>query len=129
VREEPKIRVIPKILWISRHPPNKAQMAELKRIYNGEVQMVQVSATITSAQDVIDMKREHNADEVIANLPLHFYQKLTHRGINPIRSATREETYTDGEGGGTKITRTHDHFERIVSVEVVAHPLSQEARR
>jgi len=118
----------PTILWISRHSPTRAQVEELEKIYNGEVRMVQVSRTVISVQDVLNLKREHNADEVVCNLPLNILQALTHRGISPIRSALAEHEYVDGEDGVTKRGRRHDHFERIVSVDVVAHPLSQEAR-
>jgi len=118
----------PTILWISRHSPTRAQMEEIEGIYAGNVRFVQVSRTVTSAQDVVNLKREHDADEVICNLPLNLIQQLTHWGISPIRAVFAEQEYVDGEDNVTKRGRRHDHFERIVSVDVKAHPLSQEAR-
>jgi len=116
-----------RILWLSRHAPTKEQIDELTQRF-GTVDIQQVSRTITHAQEVLDLKRVTESAEVVANLPLNLLQKITHRGIAPIRSATVEVPYFEGESKVPRVHRRHDHFERIESVDVRAHPLSQEAR-
>lgn len=100
------------VLWVSRHPCTNAQISELTRSLGYPVAIHQVSMTIRDAQQILDLMRDMNAAEVVVNLPLHMVGELCHRGVQPIRSVTRD--------------KRHDHFERVGDVIVLAHPLANE---
>jgi len=114
MEEQHKERII---LWISRHPITREQESELREAF-GEIRLRSVYRTMFSVNDVIELIREARADEVVVNLPLMYVAQLITKGYRPIRSVSTPHRTED-----KKVIREHDHFERVLRVEVHAEPL------
>lgn len=106
-----------KILRLTRHPIVPEQLAELKRIYGADAEIVEVSETMPNAARVVELVREHSADAVEAVLPLPLMAELLKViGETPVlRAITRREF----DATGIKTMFVFDHYERIIRVEVV----------
>jgi len=105
-----------KILWLSRHAPQSAQINELEDVF-GEVEIIQVAAIVNNADDVISLMRKYKVDDIVAVLPLTIIAAITYRGIHPIRAVMKKSNE------GSETTFIHDHFDRIEHVTVTSHPL------
>lgn len=111
-----------KILRLTRHAASEAQKLELNRIY-GEVEILEVSETVTGAARVKELVEEAAADVLEAVLPLPMLAEV----LNPragiavpiIRSVMNRELVADG----VTATFTFSHFERLVKVEVITERL------
>lgn len=111
-----------KILRLTRHTASEAQKLELNRIY-GEVEIVEVSETVTGAARVKELIEENAADVFEAVLPPQILAEV----LNPrsgivvpvIRAAMIRELAADG----VTVTFTFSHYERIVKVEVITEKL------
>ena len=110
------------MLWLSRHEPQEEQVEELERVF-GEIEIVQVSKTVSGAIDVLSLMQEHSADELVAVLPIGLMAELTERGVHPIRAVMSREVNDKGEA-----IFKHDHFERLMRVSFLSHPLEQERK-
>jgi len=64
------------VLWASRHPPLKAQVAELERRF-GAVAIYQMSGVIPNAESVADVASKVNASVIVPILPLSMLARLT----------------------------------------------------
>jgi len=63
------------VLWASRHPPLKAQIAELERRF-GAVTIYQMSGVIPNAESVADVASKVNASIIVPILPLSMLARL-----------------------------------------------------
>jgi hypothetical protein len=63
------------VLWVSRHPPLKAQIAELERRFG--VIIYQMSGVIPNAESVADVASKINASIIVPILPLSMLARLT----------------------------------------------------
>lgn len=110
-----------KILRLTRHTVTPDQLAELHRIYDSNVEIVEVSETVPNATRVVELIQEHSADVVEAVLPLPLMSELLKivGEVPVIRAITRREINAAGE----KAQFVFDHYERIVRVEVVSERL------
>ena len=111
-----------KILWLSRHGATLEQKNELEQSF-GEVEIIQVSTTVKSANEIKNLMEEHDAKEVVTVLPLDLLAELTRMGIHPIRAVMERKIEEGGE-----VTFSHKFFEKITRVEVDSHPLSEEGK-
>jgi len=107
---------------LSRHEPQEEQIRELEGIF-GEIEIVQVSKTVSGATEVLELMREHGADEIVTVLPLGLVAELTEKGVHPIRAIMNREVNDKGEA-----IFKHDHFERVMRVSFLSHPLEQERK-
>jgi len=64
------------VLWVSRHPPIKAQIETLKKKL-GSIKVLQVSGLIPSAEFVAELVKKFNAQYVVPVLPLSFIARLS----------------------------------------------------
>lgn len=78
----------------------------------GEMGVVQVKKTHANIQEILDLAEKHHADEIVAVLPLNLIAQLCQTRYKPIRPVMRH--------GNDPQYPTHDHFERILSVDVVS---------
>jgi hypothetical protein len=63
------------VLWASRHPPLKAQIAELERRF-GAIAVYQMSGVIPNAESVADVASKVNASVIVPILPLSMLVRL-----------------------------------------------------
>lgn len=110
------------MLWLSRHEPQEEQVSELERIF-GEVEITQVSKTVSGTPEVLNLMQEHGAEELVAVLPIGLIAELTEKGVHPIRAVMKRELNEKGEA-----IFSHDHFERIMQIGIISHPLEEEAK-
>jgi len=101
------------ILWLSRHPMQNSQIQELEQVF-GDVRIVQVKKTHADIPGILSLAEEHHADEIVAVLPLSLVARLCQTRFKPILSVPKLGKYP-----------VHDHFERILSVDVVSEPLGR----
>lgn len=107
---------------MSRHEPQEEQVRELEGVFGG-VEIVQVSKTVSGAVEVLSLMQEHRADELVAVLPIGLMAELTERGVHPIRAVMSREVNDEGEA-----IFKHNHFERLMRVSFLSHPLEQERK-
>ena len=100
-----------KILWLSRHEPQKTQVDELKEVF-GNVEIIQENKTIEDVKEIKRLMQEYNADEVVAVLPINLLGSLTELGIYPLRAVMEREV---NEGS---VEFKHKYFERIKGIKV-----------
>ncbi len=117
-----------KILWLSRHTPQPAQVAALEERF-GDVEIIQRSVTLDNnprigADEVERMLAEIDADEMMSVLPIAHVAELTRRGIQPIRAAMiRMPTGNTLPNGEIEYRFDFARFEREVKVEILSEPL------
>ena len=97
-------------------------MRELERIF-GKVEIVQVSKTVSGAAEVLELMREHEADDLVAVLPIELIGELTEKGVHPIRAVMKRELNDKGE-----VIFKHEYFERVMQVGIISHPLEEEKK-
>lgn len=105
-----------KIIWFSRHAPIPKQIAELKRLFGEEVEVVQDPNPFSGADDVVRRFRESGADEMVIVAPLTVIDQITKRGIQPLYAEMRlvEKGPYDVDVNGRKFV-----FERFTRIKRV----------
>lgn len=106
-----------RILWVSRHPPMKKQLEELKRCFGQRVAIINVPKIITSVDEVISMKKELNCDEMVVVLSMWLVEELVKKGEKPIVAIMRKKLVND------KPILVHEKFVRIVDMNIVFEEL------
>ena len=71
-----EVDVCANVLWVSRHPPIKAQLVELENKL-ACVNVFQLSGTIPNAEFVMEKAKSINAWAIVAVLPLSFIARLS----------------------------------------------------
>jgi len=133
------------ILWVSRHPPLKEQIAELERKF-GAIIIYQVSGVIPGAEAVVDVAAKVGASVIVPILPLSMLARLAElrknfnfivlfakmncihttadmaeaqKLVNEMPSRRSLATHADG------LVRVYEfeRFEKLVEVKVVTEPL------
>jgi len=132
------------VLWVSRHPPLKAQVSVLRQRL-GRVRIIQVVGVVPNADYVIGLARKYGAKYVVPVLPLSFIAKLVEEArkqgitvlyarmevigqyrdveeakqvVNEYREARTMTTYADGT------TKVHEfvRFEKVKAVKLETEP-------
>jgi hypothetical protein len=133
------------VLWVSRHPPLPAQIAELERKFNSIV-IYQMSGVIPNAEVIIEVAKKLNANIIVPVLPLSMIARLaelskqnkftvviakmnsiaTTRDPSEVQRLVAEKpeartmaTYADGVIRVLEFER----FEKLVEVKLVTEPL------
>lgn len=108
--------MIMKIMWFSRHEPIPKQIAELKRLFGKDVNVIQDPNPFSGADDVVRRFRESGADEMVIVAPLTVIDQITKRGIQPLYAEMRlvEEGPYDVDVNGRKFV-----FERFTRIKRV----------
>ena len=109
-----------KILWLSRHEPQPVQVEELEKIF-GTVDIIQVSTVINKVDEIIQIMKENNADEIVVVLPLNLISELLRQGVKPLRAVMERILKEDGD-----VEFRHSHFERIMKIEIITEKLGEE---
>lgn len=111
-----------RILRLTRHEASSEQLAELRRVYGADSEIIQIFETVPNAQRVREMVGEAQADVLEAVLPMTLIAELTdpRSGVKfpVIRAITRRELIADGSA-----IFHFDHYEKVVKVEVVTERL------
>jgi hypothetical protein len=115
------------VMWLSRHHPTPEQVRVLKeKLVRGERELYinPVSVSVKDGKEVVDLFVDAGADEMVVVLPVNILAELLtelrRRGmdIKPIRSVMARSS---DEQGNVEVV--FDHYERLVSVEIISHPL------
>ena len=109
-----------KIVWLSRHDPQKSQIEELKKFF-GAVEIVQVSAVINNVSEIIKIMEENGAEEIVVVLPPNLISELLRLGVKPLRAVMERILHDDGS-----VEFKHSHFERIIKIEIITKRLGEE---
>jgi hypothetical protein len=92
------------VVWFSRHDILPSQVTELKRLFGEDVNIVQDSARVANADDMIHRYHEHGGDEMLVVAPLSVIDQLCKRGYHPLWAEMKEvplsesETVANGRG-------------------------------
>jgi len=111
-----------RVLWLPRHEPQEKQIKELEKVFGG-IEIVQVSKTVSGAMEVLKLMQENETDELVAVLPIGLIAELTEKGVHPLRAVMKRELNEEGEA-----IFTHEYFERVMRVDIISHPLEEEAK-
>lgn len=106
-----------RILWVSRHPPVKKQLEELRKRFGPRVTIVNITRIIRSADEVIKLKEEMHCDEVVAVLSMWLIEELVKKGEKPIVAIMRKKRIKG------KPTLVHEKFVRITDMKIVFEEL------
>jgi len=134
------------VLWASRHPPLKAQIAELERKF-GAVTIYQMSGVIPNAESVADVASKVNASIIVPILPLSMLVRLTElrrqsnnftilfarmNCIATVRDVAEAQKIID-EAPSKRSLATHadglvrvyefERFEKLIEIRLITEPL------
>jgi len=133
------------VLWVSRHPPLKAQIEELERKL-GSVIIYQLSGVIPNAEFIIDYIKKLNARYTVPVLPLSMIARLSelakqHNFIVLLARMNNIATTKDideakklvNEAPDKRTLATHadglirifefERFDKLVKIELITEPL------
>ena len=88
--------MVTKILWLSRHEPEKEQIDELNEVF-GEIEITQVKQFIKSIGHIVKLMGSEY-DEAVVVLPYSLRVQMVEKGLRPIvsvRSDRNEHLYFD----------------------------------
>ena len=117
-----------RILWLSRHVPQEAQVAALRERF-GDIEIVRRAITLhnnprAGADEVERLLAEVGAIEMVGVLPIPHLAEVTQRGIHPIRAImTRTPTGSVLPNGEIEYNFDFERFERVIKIEVVTEKL------
>lgn len=67
------------VAWVSKHEPKPAQISVLKEKLGDPLQLVKISQTFTSAEDIYNQIKASNAKYAVVVLPLSMIAILTQK--------------------------------------------------
>lgn len=79
-----------KIIWFSRHDILPSQVAELKRLFGDDVQIMRDPNPFSNADEVVERFKMLGADEMVIVAPLSVISALCDRGIKPLHAEMKE---------------------------------------
>jgi len=100
-----------RILWLSRHEATEDQVKELSEKL-GDIEIIQVSQTVKTAEEVLALKEENECEEMVVVLPINLMAELTTKGIKPLRAVMIRQLDESGENAQF----IHSHFERVCKI-------------
>lgn len=115
--------IMEKILRLTRHPADDAQVAALKAVFGDNIVIVEISATVTGVAEVVALIAEHGATVFEAVLPLPILAEVLNprNGISvPVIRAVMDRQISE-DGTATFIFA---RYERVVKVVVETAPLA-----
>lgn len=112
-----------KILRITRHPADAAQIAALREIYGEDVAITDVAESVGVAR-VLELAAEHAADVLDVVLPVNLLAELLGpRGTTlPVIRAVMNRVPVSADG--REVEFVFDHYERITRVVVETEVLA-----
>lgn len=115
-----------KILWISRHPPLKKQLDELRRIY-GDFELIQYAGYVKDSEEVVNLMKTYGADDIVVILPMTMiYYLVNELGVKPvwpeIERVNDDEDY-DYQDPKTGRKYRFKRFVRIHGFEIIKEEL------
>jgi hypothetical protein len=111
-----------KILWLSRHRPLPAQIAELERLF-GHAEVTIDPKPFSSAEEIVARFRAGGYDEIVVVAPLSVIARLTEMGIRPLWAEMKQipspspDPSREVEANGRWYR--FERFRRIVNVQIV----------
>lgn len=120
-----------RVLWLSRHPPLKAQEDTLKSRFGPGTSMIIDTRPFQNAKDIARRFRAGNYDEMVAVAPLSVIQQLCREGLKPLWAEMEylgeiKESSEYRAGTDTVLNGKHyrfKKFKRVKSVEMVFEDL------
>ena len=73
-----------KVLWFSRHPALPNQIEELQKMYGNDVKIIQYGKKVASAEDIVKIYQQEQADDMVVVAPLSVLAVLCEKGMNPL---------------------------------------------
>ncbi len=111
-----------RILRLTRHPANVAQLKELDRIFGGDAEVIEVSETVPSGERVKELVKVHQAQVLEAVLPLPILAEVVHPKtgvqIPVLRAAMVRDLKPDGSAAFT-----FSHYEKVVRMVIETEQL------
>lgn len=109
-----------KVLWLSRHSAEDAQVAELERIFaaHDTVETVEISQSVKSGQEVIDLMASNGCDEAVVVLPPNLLAQVIRGGYRPLRAVMDRKVNDDGS-----VDFIFSHFEKVMEVKIITEKL------
>ncbi len=71
-------------MWFSRHPALPSQVAELKRLFGGDVEIVSDPEPFSTADDVVRRFKGSGAQEMVIVAPMSVIGAICSRGLRPL---------------------------------------------
>lgn len=103
-----------KVLWFSRHIMSDEQRRAL-----GDVEIVNINKTISSAYEIADEIADADIIAIVAPVNLQM-QFLKLAGDKPVIMAKSERVFTkDAEGNESKVAFKFLKWERLVKIDIV----------
>lgn len=118
------------ILWLNRHRPKQNQIQAL-RDYFGDIEVIEKvigldTNPVVGIDQIQEVMRETNADEIVAVVPVTHLAELTHRGIYPIRAIMKRDPLEERNHlDEIEFEYIFEGFERILEANVRTQPLTK----
>ncbi|MBC7340931.1 MAG: hypothetical protein H5U02_00495 [Clostridia bacterium] len=106
-----------RVVWFSRHDPLERQIAELRRLFGEDVQVVRDPEPFDSAEDVVRRFRAAGGDEMVVVAPLSVLGRLCDLGLRPLWA---EMEVVGPEEAEVVVSGRHYRFARFRRVKRLA---------
>ncbi|MDP2665269.1 MAG: hypothetical protein Q8P23_01280 [bacterium] len=111
-----------KVLWVSRHIPEDAELAELRTVYGQDMTVDQYGDHVTNIEDVILMAQKYEVSSVCTSLPIRLNQRLLH-GLRPLNISLIRPVYRHRDARGNITAGNRGKFigfEQFLELNVVS---------
>jgi hypothetical protein len=118
-----------KVMWCSKHKPLDSQLAELRRLFGGDVVVHRDADRFSDAQEILSRFHKSGATELVVVAPLSVLREICKLGTRPLWAEMQEvpvdsplsELRTGKNGHGVvRAERAYKfvRFRRLVGVEL-----------
>ncbi len=73
-----------RILWLSRHKPLHSQIAELKRLFGPDTEVIRDNQPFNSAEEAAERYRAGDYNDLVVIAPLSVLARLVDLGLKPL---------------------------------------------
>jgi hypothetical protein len=107
-----------RIIWFCRHEPLPSQIAELRRLFGPDAEIIRDLDPFPTADEIYSRFRTHRGDEMVVLSSLSVLQRLCELGLKPLwvsmEVVTRAQADLVTAGRGYRFQK----FQRVEKVEV-----------
>jgi hypothetical protein len=104
-----------RIVWFSRNEPLPSQIAELKRLYGEDCEVLKDQKPLSSAEDVVRRFRMNEGDEMVTVAPMSVIKEICKLGVEPLWAEMEQITDPWNRDDVEMITGLHKSNDHIVS--------------
>ena len=112
-----------KVLRLTRHPADDAQLSELRRLFGTDVEVVDVSEPAATVQRIWEIIEANRPDVLDVVLPLELLVECFDAKVMGDIPVIRAKMIRTEQAEGRRADFTFSHYERVVEIRYVTQRL------